>query len=58
MDTEQPGKEVLQAEVDASEHDVEQSYERWQTFMELVADAARRADAMVRLERALELGAA
>ena len=48
-------KERLQAEVDASEHDVESSYARWQEFMSLVAEAAARADAMFRLERALEL---
>lgn len=50
-------KERLQAEVDASEHDVEVRYERWQQLMTAIAEGARRADAMCRLERALELRA-
>ena len=48
-------REKLQAEVDASEHDIETRYIRWQEFMSVVAEAAARADAMFRLERALEL---
>ena len=48
-------RDKLQADVDASEHDVEVRYERWQEFMIAVADAARRADAMIRLESALAL---
>jgi hypothetical protein len=48
-------RDQLQAEVDASEHDVEIRYVRWQEFMVTVADAARRADAMIRLETALAL---
>ena len=48
-------KEKLQAEVDASEHDVETRYIRWQELMTVIAEAAARADAMLRLERALEL---
>lgn len=55
MSTEHPEREVLQAEVDATEHDTEQRYARWQTLMELIAEAARRSDAMLRLERALDL---
>ena len=55
MSTEQPEREALQAVVDASERIIEDSYERWRTFMELVADVARRSDAMLRLERALDL---
>jgi hypothetical protein len=51
-------RDQLQAEVDASEHDVEVRYERWQEFMVTVADAARRADAMIRLENALALSSA
>lgn len=58
MSTDKPERDALQAEVDASERDLEQRYARWQTFMELVADAARRSDAMLRLERALNLPAA
>ena len=49
-------KDRLQAEVDASERDVEVRYERWQQLMTAIAEGARRADAMCRLERALELG--
>ncbi|HET9051368.1 MAG TPA: hypothetical protein VFO60_06660 [Candidatus Dormibacteraeota bacterium] len=48
-------RERLQAEVDANEHDVEIRYERWQQLMSAIAEGARRADAMCRLERALEL---
>lgn len=48
-------KAKLQEEVDASERDVEDRYVRWQEFMTVVAEAAARADAMFRLERALEL---
>ena len=51
-------KERLQAEVDATEHDVETRYAGWQELMSAVAEAARRADAMFRLERALELNTA
>jgi hypothetical protein len=49
-------KERLQKQVDASEHDVETRYVRWQELMTIVAEAAARADAMFRLERALDLG--
>jgi hypothetical protein len=48
-------RERLQAEVDASERDVETRYARWQELMTIVAEAAARADAMFRLERALDL---
>jgi hypothetical protein len=51
-------RDELQATVDASERDVEVRYVRWQELMNAVADAARRADAMFRLEKALELTAA
>ena len=48
-------KARLQEEVDASERDVEDRYVRWQELMTLVAEASARADAMIRLERALQL---
>ena len=45
----------LQEEVDASERDVENRYVSWQELMTVITEAAARADAMFRLERALEL---
>ena len=50
-------RERLQAEVDNNERDVEVRYERWQQLMAAIAEGARRAEAMRRLERALELRA-
>ena len=47
--------ETLQLDADADERDTEERYRRYQAFMELVADAVRRAEVIARLERALSL---
>jgi hypothetical protein len=55
MSKEQPEREALQETADATERDIEDSYLRWRSFMDLIAEVARRSDAMLRLERALDL---
>jgi hypothetical protein len=44
-----------QRDADDDERDTEERYRRYQAFVELVADAVRRAEVMTRLERALSL---
>ena len=47
--------EEIQALVDATEADAAQRYARRQRFNSLLTDAVRRAEAMTRLEIALQL---
>lgn len=45
----------VQRAADAAERDSRERYDRRRDFAALIADAARRAEAMTRLERALAL---
>jgi len=53
--TDHPGPEELQARVDASEDGAAARYRRLQDYSCLLGDALRHADAMTRLELALQL---
>lgn len=46
-------RDALQREADEDERSTEERYRRHQAFVEMVADAVRRAEILTRLERAL-----